>query len=563
MTTSYSRLARQSAAVWCFILLLTTIAQAQLFEKSDNQMSRKDQIQALSQQSLQNTKGAIMDGTIDPKEYTVGPGDIYSANIWVSPPVNFQLPVTPEGTVIIPTVGEISIAGMHLDVAKKKVIAALKKSYISGDVSFTLLVPRMFQVKVVGAGIINEVSINVQATERAENALVTARDQMNLALKDTRLSGDDYRVLSQVGSTRKILLHHKDGTQSTADIDKYNATKDPRFDPLLRDGDVIIMPERNLTKDFVSVYGGVNGKGAYEFVGGDSLLSMIRIAHDFSPLADTGRVEVLRSDSLDNTLQTISFDARDIIAGRTPDYALHRGDRIIVKEKKELRRDSKVQIEGEVLYPGYYPITKDSTKLTDLVRMAGGFTEFASLSISKVFRRSITEREIVSERLESARGGVTPEDSAYFYLETNVRLNRELVVVDFVSLFSRNDNSKDVYVIDGDDIVIGSQKKTIYVFGQVVNPGHVLYVAGQKYDFYVNQAGGFTAYAREGDVRVIKANTKQWLKPSETSIEEGDYVWVPKEPYRPFGYYIQVYSQVFGILGTIATLAVLVVQLRK
>ena len=563
MITSYLRLAKQSATAGCFILLLATISQAQLFEKSDNQMTRKDQTQALSQQGYQNSRSAIMDGTIDPKEYTVGPGDIYSANIWISPPVSFQLPVTPEGTVIIPTVGELSIAGMHLDAAKKKVIAALRKSYISGEVSFTLLTPRMFKVKVVGAGIINEVSINVQGTDRAENALVAARDQMNVTAKDMRPTGDDYRVLSQIGSTRKVILHHKDGTQSNADIDKYNATKDPKFDPLLRDGDVVIVPERNLTKDFVSVYGGVNGKGAYEFVDGDSLLSMIRIAHDFSPLADTSRVEVLRSDSLDNTLQTFSFDARAIIAGKISDFPLHRGDRVVVREQTELRRDSKVYINGEVLYPGYYPITKDSTKLTDVVRVAGGFTEFSSLPNSKVFRRSVSEGEIVSERLESARGGITAEDSAYYYMETNVRLNRELVVVDFVSLFLRNDKSKDIYVTNGDYIAIGSRKNTIYVFGQVVNPGHVLFVPGQKYDFYVSQAGGFTEYAREGDVRIIKGNTKQWLKPNETSIEEGDYVWIPKEPYRPFGYYIQVYSQVFGILATVATLAVLVVQLRK
>ena len=61
----------------------------------------------------------------------------------------------------------------------------------------------------------------------------------------------------------------------------------------------------------------------------------------------------------------------------------------------------------------------------------------------------------------------------------------------------------------------------------------------------------------------MKASTKQWLAPNETKIEPGDYVWVPKEPYRPFSYYLQIYSQVFGIVGTVVSLALLVVQSTK
>jgi protein involved in polysaccharide export with SLBB domain len=362
---------------------------------------------------------------------------------------------------------------------------------------------------------------------------------------------------------RKIKIRHKDGTESAADIERFVATGESKCNPLLQDGDVVIVPPRNIMKDFVGVYGAVNGEGTYEFVEGDSLMSMIQIARGCSPLADSSQVKILRTDAGGNTMQTISIDMRAIAAGASPNIPLQRGDRIVVREKMELRRDYKVRVEGEVLYPGNYPITKDSTKLTDLIKVAGGFTDFASLSMSKLFRRSVTEKEISSERLESARGGVTPEDSAYFYLETNVRLNRELVVVDFVSLFSGHDESKDVYVRDEDEIFIASQQKTIYVFGQVVHPGHVAYVSGKSYDFYVSLAGGFTEYARSSDTRIIKATTKQWLKPDETTIQDGDYVWVPKEPYRPFGYYMQIYGELFSIIGTLATLVVLAVQLKK
>ena len=97
-------------------------------------------------------------------------------NIWISPPLSLQLPVTPEGSVIIPTVGEVSVSGLHLDEAKKKIAAEVRKKYISGNISFTLLTPRIFAVRVTGFGFI-EKTVYVQATERAQDAISLAKNQ--------------------------------------------------------------------------------------------------------------------------------------------------------------------------------------------------------------------------------------------------------------------------------------------------------------------------------------------------------------------------------------------------
>ena len=60
---------------------------------------------------------------------------------------------------------------------------------------------------------------------------------------------------------------------------------------------------------------------------------------------------------------------------------------------------------------------------------------------------------------------MTIDDSTYFYLGTSIRLNRELVIVDFPGLIGRQEKEKDVFLKDGDEIVIGFVSKTIYVFG--------------------------------------------------------------------------------------------------
>ena len=550
----------------CFFFLLIAVPSllAQSSQKTEGQLNRQE----ASMSSLTPVyKSTVQDGPVDPKEYIVGPGDMFSVVLAAAPPLSFQIPVTPEGSIIIPTVGEFSITGLTLEAAKKKVLSEIKRKYITGEPVFTLVNPRSFTVYVRGF-VANEGAVTVQATERVDVVVALADDQkdknLRTMLKETKNENFlDWRFLqNKKGSRRSIKLAHRDGSVSVADLEKFYATQKKECNPLLQDGDVVIVPKYEVTRDFISVYGAVTGEGQYEFVEGDDLVTALRIARGVTAIADSSNIEVYRTSADGATMKKELYDLKTLAAAASP-CLLQRGDRIVVSELAQLRRDDKVYIDGEVKNIGYYPITRDSTKLSDVISMAGGFTEYVSLANSQLHRNSVSEWEIKSERLESARGGVTPEDSAYFYMETNIRLNRELVVADFVGLFDRGDQSKDIFLRNGDYISVASGKKTVYVFGQVVNPGHVSFASGADYHFYISKSGGLTEYARAGDVRIVKASTKQWLAPNETRIEPGDYVWVPKEPYRPFAYYLQAYSQVFGIVGTVASLALLVIQATK
>ena len=91
-----------------------------------------------------------LEGVIDADKYIVGPNDLFNLGIYGY--INQQVPiyVSPEGTVIIPTVGEIDISDLTLREAKSKVVSKVKERYYSSDVSFTLAQPRVFLVKVSG-----------------------------------------------------------------------------------------------------------------------------------------------------------------------------------------------------------------------------------------------------------------------------------------------------------------------------------------------------------------------------------------------------------------------------
>ena len=502
------------------------------------------------------TQQIALESTINPERYFVGPSDVLSVNIWTSPPLNFTITVTPEGTLIVPTVAEIMVSDMTLADAKKKILGEIRKKYIAATATATLILPRPIIVSVTG-NVLNPGLFTVTAIDRADKALEEAN-------RPTRLQSLDElkRVLREM-STRNIVLKHKDGKTSRVDIDKFLATKDDIWNPYLREGDIVIVPAKNIRKNVIGVYGEVNVPGRYEFASGDSVKDALRIAQGFTRLAIRDSVEFSRL-SLDGVSLTYRMiDGTKILQGTEPDFALEPGDRIVVRARPDLREDYRIEVRGEVMYPSTYPITRDRTRLSEVIKTAGGFTRFADLKSGEVYRRSVTPDKLELELLLSSRGGVPQEDSLYYYAETNLRLQKEIVSVDFERLFLQQDTLQDIVLQSEDIIDIPSLKKTIYVFGQVVTPGHVPFVRGESESYYIQRSGGFTDRARPGDVKIIKARTKQWLSPGETTIEDGDYVWVPKEIEHPFIYYTTIVSQLSTIFSAIVGIAVVIVTLNR
>ena len=556
--TIWSNVLNGSRMYWKLSLLGFMFASVVAFAQQRSGFDKLEDLETPSQTKVPlptvQQPGVALESTVDPEKYFVGPSDIIAVNIWISPPISFTLTVTPEGTLIIPTVGEVAVADLLLARAKEKILAEVRKKYIAGEVTATLVRPRSIVVSVNG-NVLFPGRLVLNSTDRVEKAIQEA-NKVEISKRE------DVGAVQRSMSTRNIILQRKDGTVHRVDFKKYYATKDNRLNPYLREGDMIYVPSANLTKNFIGMYGEVNFPGTYEYISGDSITDAVQLAFGFTHSAISDSVELSKLDMTGSRLTTQIIDVSGIMEGKLRNIPLDPGDRIVVKAKPNLREDYRVYVGGEVVYPGFYPITKNRTKLSEVMRQAGGFTEFAWLKGAELNRHSVGPNEINLERLVSLRGGITPEDSAYYLVETDLRLQKEIVNVDFEQLFAQHDSTQDVIVKNGDYVTVPSRKRTIYVFGQVVNSGHVPYVPGENYDYYVRKAGGVTDRAREGDLKIIKAKTRQWLSPKETTVEEGDYVWVPKEPERPFSYYMNIYAQVAAIIGTVATVALLIKTLK-
>ena len=266
--------------------------------------------------SIVQPSGIALESTVDPEKYFVGPSDVIAVNIWMSPPISFSLTVTPEGTLIIPTIGEIQVAEQTLATVKKKILKEAHKKYLSAEITATLIKPRTVVLNVVGH-VLHPGLFTLNGADRVNKAI---QDANQLGRLETQ---ENLNPVLEAMSTRNIVLKHRDGLQDRVDIEKYLLTHDGRWNPYLREGDVIVVPAKSPYKNVFAVYGQVNAPGRHEFVEGDSLIDAIHYAHGVTPLALSDQANLARLNENGTALSTQIVNVPAVIARkqRPPRYA--------------------------------------------------------------------------------------------------------------------------------------------------------------------------------------------------------------------------------------------------
>jgi protein involved in polysaccharide export with SLBB domain len=517
----------------------------------------------------------LQDGPIDPAKYIVGPNDLFSVGVWGEIPFTYTVYVNPEGSLHIPTVGVIHAAGKTLQEVRREITDALRGQYLTGDISVSLEQTRMFTVHIAG-NIRRPGAYPVSAVQRVDKLLALAHipDEHEFQRIQSRYLDDPERpqyyqhdemlpiFQEREPSLRNIILQRKTGDAVHVDLVRYYATGNTDYNPYLLDGDRIIVRPEDMRSNTVSVYGGVRLPGRFEFHPNDSLNLMLEIAQGFTENAIRDSIEVIRFGEEGDTFEKIVVNGNDVVRG-TANLALQKNDRVIVMERAEVRREHTVFVQGEVHYAGAFPIIDGGTKLSAIIEAAGGFTRYAAIAEAKIFRRTAGEQwdPLLSnpdyQRLRDMRlSRLNVEGREYFNYEAAIR--RDFVSVDFRKLFLENDSSADVTLQDGDVIIIPKRSNTVYVFGQVANPGYIDMQPGWHAENYIERAGGFSEAARKRGIRVIKAGTKEWIKPGKTAIEVGDAIWVPRIRDRDFGYYFAFVRDVLQITTGLVTIYFLI-----
>lgn len=134
----------------------------------------------------------------------------------------------------------------------------------------------------------------------------------------------------------------------------------------------------------VTITGAVYQPGEYEWTEGLTLFDLIMKADSLTPDAFNNRGIITRFNP-DLTTTTIPFDVEKIAKNRI-NIALKKRDIVSIKSHFAIGEQPYVTINGEVMNPGEMPWS-DKITISDLVFMAGGFTEAADSSYIEVSRR--------------------------------------------------------------------------------------------------------------------------------------------------------------------------------
>ncbi len=518
-------------------------------------------------------KATPLDGSVDPDIYRLGPNDLLSVNIWGRIPFEYKLAVTPEGTLVVPNVGILDVSGKTLNEAKHLISEKMGKTFIQGEITTTLLKARIFLVHVSGI-VDNPGTYYASASQRVDHAIyqanlrrgTTAEKEGSLQAKRQQaltqtygiryFGGDDPVRPELVPSLRNIRLIRRNGETLYVDLVSYYATGDTRWNPYLNDGDRIVVPNLSLSGNSISISGEVRLEGTYEFFPGDSLKRLLNLAQGATHLADMEGFILYRKNSTSGAYDRIEVNMTNVLAGNEHDIQLAPEDKIVVPPILPGKREECVTIKGEVRRPGIYPILNDRSSLRELIRLAGGFTEEASLREARLLR-DVDEEDRVNENPDYSRlsmlrlSPLDEQEREYFNFESAIM--RPFVSVDFEKVFSRGDTTRDVMLRGGDVVWVPRKTNAIYVFGQVKNPGYVEFIPGQKHRYYISRAGGVTRMANQNGVKIIQAGNLNWFYPGQVDVQAGDSIYIPRKKDHTFVQNLSRLSTVLSLASSALT----------
>src|SRR5574338_107835 len=234
------------------LLFLLLISFCAFFSNGYSQVlpDYKERTFALNPDSLAslaagNVEMGATEGSVNPYEYLVGPGDKIFISISGIEEIPLDLLVNQEGVLYIPKVGGVDLNGLTLKASKEKIRKAINTYYKNIDVFISL-------------GDFKKPSTFVMPANSRLIDLI-----MNSA------------GLNKTSNFRNIRVIHRDSTERTYDLLSFLRLGNRAANPMMREGDAVIVDH---VDQVVSRWGMIKYPGIYEFIDGETIDHLITIA---------------------------------------------------------------------------------------------------------------------------------------------------------------------------------------------------------------------------------------------------------------------------------------------
>ncbi len=253
----------------------------------------------------------------------------------------------------------------------------------------------------------------------------------------------------------------------------------------IQDGDrVTIAPILPYSEKAIYVEGHVVRPGRFAYQDDMKLNDVLRSYQDLLPEpADRG--EIIRLMPPDLRPVTIDFNVPDVLAGNDQ-IRLQPFDTIRILGRYDAD-GPKVQVHGEVLHPGSYPLSQGMTA-AQLVRMAGGFNRSALLD----------EADLASYEIKDGRQVLSRRDT-----------------INIGAAVNNPGSNADVVLKPGDALTIHQLSgwndigSSVTINGEVTYPGPYAIQEGERLSSVLKRAGGFRATAYPAGAVLVRDQVKE------------------------------------------------------
>ena len=388
----------------------------------------------------------------------------------------------------------------------------------------------------------------------------------------------------------------------------------------LKNEDLLFVPSRYDVQEeyYVKISGEINYPGIYPYASEMTVGDLIIRSGGLLESATNSSIEISRrvrdaSSGKIAQIETISIDPNLELTEEERNQPLQPFDHVFIRRSPGFEREQLITIQGEVIYPGDFAIAAANERISDVIKRAGGVTQYAYPKGASLIRRTVyfkgpTEEELREEALKEILSNLDPETNRntneaeellYERIDKKIAQNelemlekeqaeqkrklfaitpsfdtlrqdstlismrmkeQDFVGIDLEYILNNPGSEEDLILMEGDIIQIPKELQTVRMVGEVLLPTTTRFRKNNSLKNYISKAGGFTEDARRSKTYVVYANgdakkTNNFLGLKFYPVlEPGAEIVVPKKPVKnrmgPASW--------IGIASSLATVAILV-----
>ena len=286
-----------------------------------------------------------------PKNYILSAGDELLINVWGDSELNLKLKVSPEGTILIPNLGPVSVSGLTIETADNRIRLELGRimSTLSGntDGANTFVSVSLSQIRSIKVNIVGEVvapgTYTLPSFATLFNALYAAGG------------------VNKIGSLRGIKVYRN--SKEVAKLDVYDYLLNGKYNTNIRleENDMVIVSPYD---QLAVVRGKVKRNRIFEMKKGETLQQLLNMAGGFTGDAYKKDVRIKRKADSRYQIATVTED-------KYPTFAMMDGDSLLVDSVIPFY-ENRLIVTGAVWRPGEYELNGTVHTVKGLINQAAG-----------------------------------------------------------------------------------------------------------------------------------------------------------------------------------------------